>query len=99
MGTMLVKAAIILLVAIILPSQRDAIAVQGSAGQRDARRPCRAGFYCTGQDELERLCGGVEWYCPEGSIERLAVPSGYYSIGGTELPRTAIAACEPGSYW
>jgi len=74
-----------------------------SPGQKNAMcsGSCKAGYYCplasTKPDEVQ--CGGPQYFCPEGSGERINVHVGYHSVG-SESPYTmpAQSVCEKGHY-
>jgi hypothetical protein len=42
---------------------------------------CEEGYFCPpgSSSPREQVCGGVQYYCPEGSAQRSAVDAGYYS--------------------
>ena len=61
---------------------------------------CEAGFYCEeGSITLtHKECGSIDVYCPQGSVEPLAVQEGYYTVGPSPLQRTHQLICEAGYF-
>ena len=65
---------------------------------RYEQRICDAGYYCINGTRTE--CGGRNYYCPEGSVERREVPKGYVSgpDESSEMTRYEINYCPAGFY-
>lgn len=61
---------------------------------------CEAGFYCEeGSVTLKpKECGGINVYCPPGSVAPVPVSKGYYTVGPSPLQRTHELICEAGFY-
>jgi hypothetical protein len=61
---------------------------------------CKAGFYCEeGSIALtHKECGGIDVYCPQGSVQPLPVAEGYYTVGPTPMQRTHQLICEAGFF-
>lgn len=62
---------------------------------------CPAGYYCAlgSSYPYEHPCGGSNLYCPEGSVNPLIVPPGYYSTGSnSSYTRYSITICPKGQY-
>eukprot|EP00947_MAST-08B_sp_MAST-8B-sp1_P002249 g2249.t1 len=66
--------------------------------------PCQEGYMCgnASTSARERPCGGPQWYCPEGSGQRVPVQLGYYSAGlpgdSSGLHAIEELPCEDGHY-
>mmetsp|Transcript_16743 Transcript_16743/g.24809 ORF Transcript_16743/g.24809 Transcript_16743/m.24809 type:complete len:534 (-) Transcript_16743:223-1824(-) len=78
----------------------------------DCTGPCAAGYYCPigSTSPHQEPCGGIEYYCEEGTPKQQKVPDGYYSLPMvspastilddkiSEMYRASIKLCEKG-YW
>ena len=64
---------------------------------------CSAGYYCPpgSVNGTAQACGGVNWYCPAGVGEPVAVPLGHYSLPDTDSLasfRSGFRSCMAGEY-
>lgn len=61
---------------------------------------CSRGYFCPAgvTSPTANSCGGPGFECRTGAISPVAVPEGYYSVGGTNLTRFFHRECELGHY-
>ena len=61
---------------------------------------CKEGYYCEeGSITMtHKECGGIDVYCPRGSVTPTPVDEGYYTVGPTSTTRTHQLICEAGYF-
>ena len=58
--------------------------------------PCDAGYLCSPGSTSPRpaTCGGIQYYCPQGTPRPVLVDAGYYTVGGdSDATRVGQSIC------